>query len=278
MGTEQSRAWEAREAARRAEFDRQAAAKRAEFDRQAQQFLIDRGLIASTEVLKIEKIYWDADGNLRYGETERNRDAEVLDLLSRDNNEDEKEARVWMIIPSRWVREWLLFAHLKTTATPPGPIDMGSLLQQDASVEGGWRPKNTLRPPGKGPNSSSSSSAPSSSSPGRAPVVTKSTKSKKPEDMDDFPGHYRRISVEAWQKLVELYDISEPRFAIAVRGTPYHDLKRWRVFKDPLNIDKDALPEGDGKHWRDPKQDEEAEQGFLANMRKFLSRGRSKRR
>ena len=263
MGTEQSRAWEAREAARRAEFDRQ-----------AQQFLEDSGLIVTSEVLKIEKIYWDADGNLRYGETERNRDAEVLDLLSRDNNEDEKEARLWMIIPSRWVREWLLFAHLKTTATPPGPIDMRSLLQQDASVEGGWRPKNTLRPPGKGPNSSSSSP-----SPGRAaPVVTKSTKSKKPEDMDDFPGHYRRISYEAWQKLVELYDISEPRFAMAVRGTPYHDLKRWRVFKDPLDIDAQSLPEGDGKHWRDPKQDEEAERGLVANMRKFLSRGRSKRR
>jgi hypothetical protein len=48
-----------------------------------------------------------------------------------------------MIVPSRWIRKWLLFAHLKL-GEEPGPIDMISLLTKDGSD---WRPKRTLLPP-----------------------------------------------------------------------------------------------------------------------------------
>eukprot|EP01034_Spumella_vulgaris_P025290 gene25290-31728_t len=110
-----------------------------------------------------------------------------------------------MIIPSRWVRKWLLFCHLKV-GEPPGPIDMWSLLKQDPNAEGGtgWRAKNTLLPP--------------------------STKFG-----EERPGHYRRISLEAWINLVELYNVDG--YALAVRGTPYDDLTRWRVFTNPKIID-----------------------------------------
>lgn len=52
-----------------------------------------------------------------------------------------------MIVPSRWIRQWLLFALVKVN-DPPGPIDMFSLLKQDSTAgDIGWRPLKTLRPP-----------------------------------------------------------------------------------------------------------------------------------
>ena len=51
-----------------------------------------------------------------------------------------------MIIPSRWIRNWLLFAHFKLSDSP-GKIDMWSLLKKDETVEGGWRPKKNLKAP-----------------------------------------------------------------------------------------------------------------------------------
>jgi hypothetical protein len=51
-----------------------------------------------------------------------------------------------MIIPSRWLRMWILFTYIKI-GDPPGPIDMLSLLKQDPTVAGGWRPKKSLVPP-----------------------------------------------------------------------------------------------------------------------------------
>ena len=316
-------------------------------DQKINEALVTHGLIEDRATLDIAKIYWDADGNLRYGVSERNRDVEVLEILSRDTNEDEEVARVWMIIPSRWVRNWLLFAHLKIVDEPPGPIDMASLMQRDDSVEGGWRPRKTLRPPGKGtqgkevaantnvpsapkkkkeksdkgakkqqqqqqrqqsssffscccgggggkgdvanqsgaaqpasasccaPNPSWSGqggktkAAPRPSLGPKAQAASAAAKAQgeaarenytpTPEDADDFPGHYRRISVEAWTQLVEMYGVTEPRCAMAVRGTPYNDVNRWRVFfKDPTAIDPSVLPEGDGKHFfKDEAVDDE---------------------
>lgn len=51
-----------------------------------------------------------------------------------------------MIIPSRWVREWLLFTHFKI-GEEPGRISMLTLLKQDKQVPGGWRPKKNLIAP-----------------------------------------------------------------------------------------------------------------------------------
>lgn len=51
-----------------------------------------------------------------------------------------------MIIPSRWIREWLLFTHFKI-GEEPGRITMLTLLKEDKQVPGGWRPKKNLIPP-----------------------------------------------------------------------------------------------------------------------------------
>ena len=87
---------------------------------------------------------------------------------------------------------------------------MFNLLTNDQSVPGGWRPRNTLLPPSN-------------------------------EFGNEFIGHYRRITLETWLKVIDMYGVKG--YAIAVRGTPYDDMKRWRVFKDPRIIDINLLPE-----------------------------------
>jgi len=166
--------------------------------------------------IDVKKVYWDAEGNLRVGHTLRNRDEEVIALLEADTNDDSDPTKVWMIVPSRWLKEWLIFAHLKLSTDAPGPIPMHTIMKQDRQVDGGWRPLKTLQPPQVG---------------------------NADKNIPELPGHYRRISFAAWTKLAKLYDITEPKYAMAVRGTPYDDLSRWRVFKDPFNIDENLLPE-----------------------------------
>lgn len=119
----------------------------------------------------------------RHGRSDRNRDEEILAVLQADSCKEEDPTAVWMIIPSRWLKMWLLFTHFKVEPSPPGPIDMLSLLKQDPTVIGGWRPKKNLLPP--------------------------STK-----EGEVRPGHYRRITIEAWIQLVDLYGLDG--FAIAV--------------------------------------------------------------
>lgn len=87
---------------------------------------------------------------------------------------------------------------------------MYSLLVKDANAPIGWRPKTKLKPPCG-------------------------------EFGNESPGHYRRVSLEVWIKMVELHGVSG--YAIAVRGVPYDDKKRWGVFKDPRVIDINQLPE-----------------------------------
>lgn len=167
----------------------------------------------------IRRIYWDPDGNLRYGNTTRNRDDEVMHIIQADTNDEKDETKLWMIVPSRWINQWLVFAYYKM-GPEPGKIPMFTLLKQDASVEGGWRPKNNLLPPESG--------RVNAGVPGGGMT-------------EDRPGHYRRISLEAWLKLLDLYGIEG--YAIAVRGIPYDDLSRWRVFLNPRIIDINMLPE-----------------------------------
>lgn len=165
-------------------------------------------------IYDVPKIYWDQDGNLRYGQSSRVREQEVLSILQADDSDESDETKVWMIVPSRWIKKWLLFAHLKLTGEEPGPIDMMSLLVQE--VVGGevkYRPKSTLEPPNF-----------------KVDAIN-------PES----PGHYRRISLEAWSKLSSLYGVDG--YAIAVRGVPYDDKSRWRVFKNIRLIDIKELPE-----------------------------------
>jgi hypothetical protein len=157
-------------------------------------------------VYDLNKIYWDADGNLRYGKTTRDRDYEVLTILKADESDadDPDETKLWMIVPSRWIKFWLLFSHHKIVHEPPGPINTRSLVIKD-KTSGLLRPRNTLNPP-----------------------------------TQSDPGHYRRVSLEVWLKLLNMYGCDGP--AIAVLGAPYDEKSRWRLFGTPRLIDSSVLP------------------------------------
>ena len=51
-----------------------------------------------------------------------------------------------MIIPSRWIKEWVMFVHLKIGKEPKS-ITMQSLLVSDPAVEGNLRPNRNLQRP-----------------------------------------------------------------------------------------------------------------------------------
>jgi hypothetical protein len=173
----------------------------------------------------IKRIFWDVDGNLRQGTTERSREEEVLHILEHDSGNDENIDQVWIIIPSRWVRNWLLFAYHKMSKDPPGPVDISSLIKEDATVDGGWRPKNTLLPPTR---------------------TKVETGDYAKIEWEVKPGNYRRIPFECWELIVGLYGQTGPQFCIAVKGnselTPASDVSRWRIFQDPLKLDSSILP------------------------------------
>ena len=59
---------------------------------------------------------------------------------------DNGECLSRMIVPSRWIKEWLIFAHLKV-GKEPKKITMMSLLVTDPAVEGNLRPNRKLMPP-----------------------------------------------------------------------------------------------------------------------------------
>ncbi len=172
-------------------------------------------------------MYWDADGNLRYGNSTRQRDDELIQVLQADTNDDSDESRLWMIVPSRWLRLWLQFASLKL-GDPPSEIDMKSLLVRDTAVPDGWRPKNTLKP-----------------------AFLKNTNTL--EEVED-PGHYRRVSLQVWLKLLELYGTNGG--ALAVRGAPFDDMSRWGYFPNPKVIDINKLQPPVIKEEKKKKEDE----------------------
>ena len=184
-------------------------------------------------------MYWDADGNLRYGTSTRQRDDELIQVLQADTNDEEDETKLWLIVPSRWLRLWLQFTNLKI-GDPPAEIDMKSLMVRDSSAPDGWRPKNTLKP-----------------------AFLKNTNTV--EEIED-PGHYRRVSLQVWLKLLELYGTNGG--AMAVRGAPYDDLTRWGYFPNPKVIDINKLPApviSDKKKKDDEKKKDEG-RGFLGGL------------
>lgn len=88
-----------------------------------------------------------------------------------------------MIVPSRWIRQWITFAHLKS-GKEPGKITMRSLLVDDPTVPGRLRPNRNLMAPNAD------------------------------EASEEAPGHYRRITFEAWCQLVHLYGTDGPAIAV----------------------------------------------------------------
>jgi hypothetical protein len=161
-----------------------------------------------------------------------------------------------MIVPSRWVRKWLLFAHVKA-GEPPGPIDMWPLLKQDNTAPGGWRPINTLEPP---------STQFGSERPGhyRYAQVDKLAKLStaligafycdQARDVRDVvraggPVRGGGLRHRRCKQLIErcrTVALSQPLppllLLLSQRGIPFDDLTRWRVFKDPKYIDVVSAP------------------------------------
>merc|ERR1711871_1417317 len=50
----------------------------------------------------------------------------------------------------------------------------------------------------------------------------------------------RRIGMEVWKKLARIYNVQG--YPIAVRGAPYDDMSRWRIFKSTEDVKIDKLP------------------------------------
>ena len=107
----------------------------------------------------------------------------------------------------------------------PESIDTTTLLVRDKSTLSGWRPKKGILPPKLAENKNEG---------GILRVYPISSLGYK--CLDNFPGHYRRITLEAWYLLVDMYGVKGP--AIAVYGEPVDDKSRWGIFKDPRQIDK----------------------------------------
>jgi len=54
----------------------------------------------------------------------------------------------------------------------------------------------------------------------------------------NVPGHYRRISLQAYQALERLYGVDG--FPMAVWGDPYNDYERWRIFSTSMEVERYA--------------------------------------
>ena len=150
---------------------------------------------------------------MRVGDSVRDRDAEIKKLLELDSTEDTEGNKLWLFIPSRWVRKWLMFASLKLSNEEPGRIDMLSLMMSEPSEPLRVRPKYNMKPPvcdAADPN------------------------------VENSPGHYRRVTKECFAALEELYGIDG--YPMAVLGEPYDDPTRWRIFRSTSSIDPKLLP------------------------------------
>ena len=174
------------------------------------------------------KIYWDSEGNLRQGGSDRDRNDELLILLENDRADSTDPERIWVVMPSRWIREWLIFAEMKITSHHPGPVNIDSLVKKDDTATSGWRPLKTLRPPEK--------------------IVKKDSGDYSKIEYEVTPGHYRLVSPEVWRRFVKLYGVTEPGVVIAVKGnteeSPFSDMSRWVVFRDAMQqIRKSDLPD-----------------------------------
>ena len=103
----------------------------------------------------------------------------------------------------------------------------------------GWRPKNTLKPP--------------------APGI---------KENESFPGHYRRVGMKVWKKLVSIYSVQG--YPIAVRGAPYDDMSRWRIFKSTEDVKIDKLPAPKIEEKKDGK-DKDEKKGLMSSLSSGVS-------
>ena len=85
-----------------------------------------------SKVFNLRLIAFDKNGNLRYGAPERDRNDEIVKILSTEKNhrdEPDNPDKLWYIMDSVWVNAWLLYVHLDVDHAPgPGPCRCAPLL------------------------------------------------------------------------------------------------------------------------------------------------------
>lgn len=123
-------------------------------------------------------------------------DERVLELkaiASAEASSKPKQTRLWYIVDSLWIMEWLGYAlNEPPGCSRPPPLDNTVRLCQQSISNGAWTPRRDLR------------------------IACASSL-----------GDYRRISPAVWDVLSRLNPGSGPQ--ISVEGEPYDDVGRWVV-------------------------------------------------
>ena len=162
-------------------------------------------------------MYYDNFGVLRVGREERNRDEELEDIKELEDKK-EVEGKVWYIIESSWVRQWLRYTNTSRNTPCPGPIKNERLLRfhvtsAENMENNKWIIQENL-------------------------VQANSIEGREGE------GHYRRVNEAVWNKFAELYPGSGP--VITVSEAPYDDKKNWNLDLDSIKkIDRIGKAEDD---------------------------------
>jgi len=147
---------------------------------------IDRDAIKNAgEVYETDRIFYDNDGNLRFGKKPRIIKDEIKLFQARGvDDTEEEDGKLWYIIDGPWLASWLAFVQISDenfTFPDPGPCDNKRLLQHNKLFEG-WEAREGL------------------------------TQASKADS-----GDFRRITQKAWELYTNLYPGSGPAITCVAR-------------------------------------------------------------
>mmetsp|Transcript_19981 Transcript_19981/g.28704 ORF Transcript_19981/g.28704 Transcript_19981/m.28704 type:complete len:306 (-) Transcript_19981:233-1150(-) len=130
-------------------------------------------------------IYYDRYGNLRYGHVVNDREDELRRVVV--NDIATSESHLCYIVDSSWMNAWLMFTHYDRYVSPnPGPCRNDDLVMYDPDKKQ-WVGKPSL-------------------------IMA----------MKDSPGHYCRVSPDAWNVFIECYPGCGPTIkAYYQKGDPH---------------------------------------------------------
>ena len=160
-----------------------------------------------------EKIYYDDDGNLRFGLKSIDRKAELLEFANPLVDDiSESDDKIWYIIDSSWLKSWLAYVQYSSSDDynfpNPGPCNNRRLLIDNIDYTG-WIQKPSI----------------------------KCTTS-------NFAGDYRRISEDVWYKFCKYYTGSGPEITcktIKDEKTGNFSYSEWNIdqstYVEPPNVE-----------------------------------------
>ena len=164
-------------------------------------------------VYDTDKIYYDDDGNLRFGLKSIDRKAELLEFANPLVDDIiESDGKLWYIVDSSWLTSWLAYVQYSSDEDynfpNPGPCNNTRLLIDNIDYTG-WIQKSSL----------------------------KCTTS-------NFAGDYRRISADVWYKFCKYYTGSGPEItckSIKDEKTGYFTYSEWNIdqstYIEPPNVE-----------------------------------------